>query len=387
MNYSITDNKGNTYKIKINNKLLEVYSKKDDKEYNLQIIEEKLNKRIICALEKKNGFNIKIDDNKKENGNIKIIIESEYSDDSYIELIKKPEENVSIADEIKKLKKQIISIQDPIYILTPKPSDFMAITDENNDLIKKIEKYLSQKTNYKLIIEDFKKNMILDTKINCLQYENFRIYNRKDSPKSLKNIEIYISYEILTKYMNCPHRKIINHHLKENILKCQHTSGLEICQTCKNEIKCTNECLNYKVQSCYHSAWISGSLRNFIPNPEPIKTSSCEQLLYHDIQNLISLKYYEILYNVLSQDGYHVKKFSWSDFVKCIHNDKIEYDYKFVIADKINGKYFDIITNEEISIKNNNIFYTQYMYDISVSILGKYISTPRQLFVFRERIF
>jgi len=103
---SITNSEGNIYKIKINNNSFNIYIPKNDSNYCLQIIDEKLCKRIICSLEKTNGFNIKLDDNKTDKNKLKIIIKSEYSDNSYIKLLKNREEEFSV----KKIKKLIITI-------------------------------------------------------------------------------------------------------------------------------------------------------------------------------------------------------------------------------------------------------------------------------------
>ena len=397
MNHAIINSQNNTYQIKINNNLLEIHSKKDDSDYYLQIMDEKLLKRINCSLEKTNGFTIKINDNNTEKNKLKIIIESEYSENSYIELPKKHEEKISVISEIKKIKKQI-SLK-LCYMETPYPSDFIDTFDDNDEHLKKMENYLLKNTNYKSVIEELKKNMV--TKrfgkyykrtgkygINCSQFGNFRIYD-KNIPITLKNIEMFICHEILNKYGGCIYLRIGQLHFRKNMIQCdhksEHISQLKICRSCKFYIDNPN-CCRQRDNHCDEREVIC-DICDLDLNPNIKLLSDCRSLLSHDINNLIGLRYYEILYNVLSQDGFHPINFTNSDYVECVCDEKSEYEYKFVIANKVARKYYNIITNKEISAKNKNIFYTHYMYKLeNIYCFGKLPEISRRLFLFRKKM-
>jgi hypothetical protein len=85
------------------------------------------------------------------------------------------------------------------------------------------------------------------------------------------------------------------------------------------------------------------------------------------------------------QDGFHAMKF----FVNVFMTKKSDYEYKFVIANKIIRKYYDIIIHEGISSNDNNIFYTLHMYKLKFFFYTKLklSEISKRLFVFGKKYY
>jgi hypothetical protein len=386
------------FKVKINDEDYKLLLKnKDDKiistiyknDFDYYIFEKendktKLHERLIAALERRDGFDYDI---KLYDDEVTLNITNSYliaNEKIVYELIKQTPENMN-EKLIKKLFQRLKMYENPVQERIYFKKDDASVGFYNG-----ITKYLTEK-----VPEYY--DFMSELRTGKINFDDVKM--EYDIKSSFDMIRMFIIYDIKNKFnATCHVNDVIKLLFEKKLLNCTHNSYKSMCDNCSSKIK---SMFTYKCKSSYDKSYGScldylfwkeqgngnGYKYDEILNCKSAENHYCHYIKQNIVHTLINLKYYELMFNSLSLQGYHPFDFTndfSSGFIKCVYDDTVLYNYNFEFAYVINNQYYNVLTLEPIKKKP---YYVSVKYESLNIIQSSEVQCGqlyKQIFIYRE---
>jgi hypothetical protein len=376
---------------------------------NTMIFDEKLLARLEKSITKTDNFDYRL---RLDEDTLTLTIFNAFYDTKEIFNFMMNEESKKLNnDPVNKLlvtlSKKLTNLENPIF----KQVFMIGHTDckERDIFMKMLSDYMNTNiTDYKENINKIIKSSTIKFSKKSCEIKNSVFHSLNLQESSLTDclkIQLHIKHMIMSRYTNCPHLMLQKVLLdQDSKLLCSHLSGDYICNECKRikALELKNNCIKqlhtisavhcscyYLIASCngFGINKIGDTCHNKIEYDSSI--SDCHIIMERDIEILETLKYYELILNALSSNGYHALDITdniFNDCIKCTFDMNSQFNYEIVLLNKIDDDYYNIYDWKKEYIKFDDLVYISESFPIKLN-LQQFNKMHKRYVIYRTKVY